>query len=220
MLKEGKIYQYVFICQLFLYPTALVSQQNFTVNIDSNQLSSNTQTYTDSRDNQVYQILTIGRTTWFTENLNYKMEDSFCYEDKQENCQKYGRLYTWEAALAACPKGWHLSTEYEWQYLEQQLGMAFEELAFRGNRGVDEGGKMKAGGSSGFNLLFAGYRRKNGTYNALEKNAAIWTATEADFSHAWHRDIDTGDEFSYRSRVVKSYALSCRCVKNIFTSKE
>jgi len=63
-------------------------------------------------------------------------------------------------------------------------------------------------------ILYGGWRRKNGTYSALGKNSALWTSTEADLAHAWHRDIDTEDDFIYRSRVVKSYALSCRCVKN------
>ena len=172
------------------------------------------QTFTDPRDGTVYRTITIGETTWFSENLNYKMDDSFCYNDDESNCKKFGRMYKWEAALNACPPGWHLSTEYEWQYIEENLGMAFEELAYRGNRGTNEGGKMKKGGQSGLDILFAGWRRKNGTYKARGENAALWTATESDFAHAWHRDIDIGDDFSFRSRVVKSYALSCRCVKN------
>jgi len=92
--------------------------------------------------------------------------------------------------------------------------MEFRELAYRSNRGVDEGGKMKEGAESGMEILYGGWRRKNGTYRALGENSAFWDATEADLDHAWHRDIDTGDDFVYRSRVVKSYALSCRCVKN------
>ena len=29
-----------------------------------------------------------------TQNLNIKIQDAYCYKDKDENCQKYGRLYT------------------------------------------------------------------------------------------------------------------------------
>ena len=35
---------------------------------------------------------------WMTQNLNIKIQDSYCYEDKEENCRKYGRLYTFKAA--------------------------------------------------------------------------------------------------------------------------
>jgi len=177
-------------------------------------LQAQAQTLTDPRDGKVYKTVTIGDMTWFAENLNYKIQGSYCYDNQDQNCDKYGRLYKWEIALSACPPGWHLSTEYEWQYLETALGMEFRELAYRSNRGVDEGGKMKEGAESGMEILYGGWRRKNGTYRALGENSAFWDATEADLDHAWHRDIDTGDDFVYRSRVVKSYALSCRCVKN------
>jgi len=172
------------------------------------------QTITDPRDNKAYETVTIGGITWFAANLNFEMRGAYCYDNKQINCDNFGRLYKWEAALSACPPGWHLSTEYEWRHLEAALGMKVRELAYRGNRGVDEGGKMKKGGMSGLEVLYGGWRRKDGGYRALEKNSAFWTSTESDMDHAWHRDIDTGDEFVFRSRVVKSYALSCRCVKN------
>ena len=51
------------------------------------------------------------------ENLNYETEDgaqSWCYENKQENCDKNGRLYTFEAAKTACPPGWHIPSDPEW----------------------------------------------------------------------------------------------------------
>ena len=42
------------------------------------------------------------------ENLKYKIGDSYCYDDNPANCEKYGRLYTWDAAFEACLPGWHL----------------------------------------------------------------------------------------------------------------
>jgi uncharacterized protein (TIGR02145 family) len=42
------------------------------------------------------------------ENLNYDVSGSGCYDNKTENCQKYGRLYDWPAAMTVCPSGWHL----------------------------------------------------------------------------------------------------------------
>jgi len=39
-----------------------------------------------------------------------------------ENCKKYGRLYDWDEAMKACPKGWHLPSDKEWQTLVDFAG--------------------------------------------------------------------------------------------------
>ena len=60
------------------------------------------------------------------ENLNIDLGGSRCYQDKPENCAKYGRLYTWDVAMSVCPKGWHLPTNEEWgellSYVESKSG--------------------------------------------------------------------------------------------------
>lgn len=78
----------------------------------------------DKRDNQVYRTLVISNHVWTAQNMNYEIESeenedvtSWCYDNEPENCKKFGRLYTWEAAKKACPEGWHLPTEDEWQEL-------------------------------------------------------------------------------------------------------
>ena len=39
-----------------------------------------TDTFTDSRDNQKYQIVKIGDQWWFAQNLNYEVDKSWCYK--------------------------------------------------------------------------------------------------------------------------------------------
>jgi uncharacterized protein (TIGR02145 family) len=33
-----------------------------------------------------------------TTNLKLNIPDSYCYDNADENCEQYGRLYTWKAA--------------------------------------------------------------------------------------------------------------------------
>lgn len=81
--------------------------------------------FTDDRDGQSYDMVEIGGVTWMAENLNYAGDGagdvfaaslksgSFCPESDARKCKEYGRLYTWEAAQKACPAGWHLPTAEE-----------------------------------------------------------------------------------------------------------
>src|SRR5262245_37656103 len=57
---------------------------------------------------------------WTTANLNVNTSSSYCYDDAEPNCRRYGRLYTWESAQRGCQSlgdGWRLPTDDEWRQL-------------------------------------------------------------------------------------------------------
>ena len=56
-------------------------------------------TFIDARDRQSYPWVRLkDGKKWMAKNLNYETTNTWCYADKQDNCAKYGRLYTWQCS--------------------------------------------------------------------------------------------------------------------------
>ena len=158
-----------------------------------------TSTMTDT-DGNTYNTVAIGTQCWMAENLNYATDNSWWYENNGEYGDIYGRLYTWTAALTACPDGWHLPTDDEWTTLTDYLGG--ENVA---------GGKLKETGtthwlspntgatnSSGFTALPAGFRYYVGvSFNRLGLSTYWWSATAYSSAYAWGRDLSCNGEGAY-----------------------
>jgi len=191
-------------------------------------------TFTDKRDGQTYKKVTIGWQTWMAENLNYEMDSSWCYNDSASNCDKYGRLYNWEAAKTACPVGWHLPTDGDWSLLCEKVG---GEAASWPNRWHIAGNKLKAksgwydwdGNDSGngtddygFSALPGGEGNLKGEFyyykfSGLGSVGTWWTSTKSEWFNGaagiW-KIYYINDEADGGVDGWKSQRYSVRCVKN------
>jgi len=78
--------------------------------------------FVDSRDRQSYRTVKIGNRTWMAQNLNYAADGSLCYDDRTPNCATFGRLYSLTAARIACPAGWRLPDNEDWEVLLRAVG--------------------------------------------------------------------------------------------------
>ncbi|HRO85181.1 MAG TPA: FISUMP domain-containing protein [Niabella sp.] len=205
-----------------------------------NELSFKTSagnTFTDTRDGNVYRTITIAGKTWLAENLRYLPNVVgpasgstsvayyyvFGYNGTDINAAKananypiYGALYNWAAAQVACPPGWHLPTYEEWYDLLSALG---------GENSA--GGKLKETGNlhwnnpnagatneSWFTAFAGGYRNDAGSF--INKGAiGSWWGSSTDV-----KGNAAALSLSYSSSVAniyyanKAFGFSIRCVKN------
>ena len=163
--------------------------------------------FIDGRDGKEYKILYIGKQVWMGQNLNYEMGNSWAYGDKKRNSNQLGRLYTYDAALKACPDGWHLPNDKEWQELIDYYG-----------GDLTAGLALRIDGTSSFNADYGGFMTKDGEFLDMGDDANFWTATSCDDKDAWRCYIDRGFNSVVQDYFNKSGALSIRCVRDVANS--
>ena len=183
--------------------------------------------FKDTRDGQVYGFKKIGNLTWMKENLRYDYPDeSWCFDDDEKACAGLGMLYTFEAALKACPAGWRLPADNDWMDLEKALGMPQNQLMIDGYstpRGSNEGQKLKAGGSSGLEFKISGFAAVNdgeAVFDGIRGDrprSYFWTATSRTVNRktiAYRRRIEVKNGYIFRfSNPTAGYAVAVRCVQ-------
>ena len=169
--------------------------------------------FTDPRDGKFYKTIKINGQVWMAENLNYAAEGSKCYNNEEANSAKYGRLYDWETAKKACPAGWHLPSDNEWETLVNYVGgkdIAGKKLKSKigwdnyGN-GIDE---------YGFSALPGGYGYSDGNFHYAGYYGRWWSSTESGAYFAWYRGMSYHYEYVNRGNLDKADLFSVRCVQD------
>ncbi|MDR2594199.1 MAG: WG repeat-containing protein [Fibromonadaceae bacterium] len=171
----------------------------------TDNVSSNS--FTDSRDGTAYKTVTIGNQIWMAENLNYEIEGSKCYNNNSANCQKYGLLYSWAAAAKACPSGWHLPKDYEWEVLANYIGSdAGRKL--KAKSGWDSNGTDEYG----FSALPSGTGKSDGTFIMLGSYGYWWSVGEG--TDAYYRYISSENNNLNKLSSTKKGLFPIRCLQD------
>ncbi|MBR2198134.1 MAG: fibrobacter succinogenes major paralogous domain-containing protein [Fibrobacter sp.] len=191
-------------------------QSSFSAGEDKSVYDASKNTLTDLRDGQTYRTTTISipakdySEVWMAENLNYEVDNSYCYDDEQDNCERFGRLYTWAAAVCKteeecgygqdcglpsgnirgiCPQGWHLPSLSEWETLIVAVDGSITEYTrdnTAGKKLKSTNGWSSSGGADAysFSALPAGFRYNDGSYYGVCDFAYFWSSTEGSSYYA------------------------------------
>ena len=193
-------------------------------------------TLTDDRDGKTYKTVVIGTQIWMAENLNYEVENSCCYNNSTEYCDKYGRLYTWAAAMdsaglwsdagkgcgygtscspaypvrGVCPSGWHLPSNSEYNALLYSVGDARESLKTTSGWGKNTTLPFINGSDAyGFSALPAGGKYGEYGFGGEGETSIFWSSDEY-LEFGTTMEVDQGFTY-YKERYDN---LSVRCIKN------
>ena len=147
--------------------------------------------FLDKRDNQVYRTIQIGDQIWLAQNLNFETDSTFCHDNKLDSCAKYGRLYTWNAAVGksmeecpydsacyltdsakseapvrgACPEGWHIPAYKEFYalkvYVTEHYDRQYDRWGSRFLKSLHGWEEGMASNETGLSVIAAAYRFAN-----------------------------------------------------------
>ena len=73
----------------------------------------------DTRSGKIYKTIKFGPYVWMAENVNddARGTKSICYDEKSSNCKTYGRLYMDQNVYIACPEGFSVPSEEDFNYM-------------------------------------------------------------------------------------------------------
>ena len=195
---------------------------------------------TDERDGNVYQTVTIGGRVWMAESLRYLPISSSPSFGSDEEPRYYvfgywgtdtahakgdpflydrGVIYNWLAAIDACPQGWHLPTQQDWEDLIDHLGgraIAGGKLKIPGTQ-IWREPNAGASNAAAFSALPNGEWTQDwpsGFTEDSDTRASFWSATESSnatrLSYAVRYHDTEVSSWTYRI----SQGLCVRCIRD------
>jgi len=162
---------------------------------------------TDSRDGKKYKVQKFGNQLWMVENLNFKTPNSWVYDNKEENAAKYGRLYNYQDAMKACPAGWVLPTDIDWEFLAADFADESDGIwfTFKSN---DEA----------WLLTFSGRHNEKNIFEGIGVSGAYWSSEDPGkdpSGKSFQFDKSNNSIDAYVEYEYLSVGVGVRCLKEI-----
>ncbi len=213
----------------------------------------------DKRDGLVYGVTKIGTQFWIKENLKwlpvvhppgYESNTKAAFyvygydgndvsaAKETDNYKNYGVLYNWSAARIACPQGWHLPDDDDWQVLKAHLIQNYPDVNSSNVGDVLKSARQVRSGLGdeyatdehprwnrnrrnfgedhfGFSAMPGGYRNfHTDEFMGLGKIGSWWSLTEFSLNKASGKNIvhSSGKLNPKPFETYKPTGLSVRCV--------
>lgn len=180
---------------------------------------SNDSHFTDSRDGNVYYYVKTGDLEWTRNNLAYA-GTGIPYQNSEVMNTLFGRFYTFDQALTACPEGWRLPTDSECQAMidnySGNAGAIMANARFNDEAMWEYCKEVSTTNESGLGFIPAGYAcaSQNGAvFNSGDAYAAFWTSTEENGLGVYRYIHEKSSTLFRQSQSRDSFYLPVRCVK-------
>lgn len=149
-----------------------------------------------------------------------------------DNYRIYGVLYNWTAAMngaassssnpsgvqGACPDGWHLPSDTEWEQLINYVGDNKEAANKLKEFGTTHWwSNVQGNNATGFTALPGGHRNSNGEFFSSRQVGYWWSATDvapANTGSAYPRYLSYNNSEVFRTSGGKSDGMSVRCIRD------
>jgi len=191
----------------------------------------NADKFVDSRDGKTYYTTEVGGKTWLKNNLGYDGSGVSFYESEAMD-EIFGRMYSWNEAIEACPDGWHLPTDAEF--------VAAAEAVSNGKFSVGEDFKGVSGafmadakfldekmweywpqvvitnktGLSAYPMGYCTDSEGSLTFMGMKQYSLFWTATDIDDNGMYRYMYVTETDIHAGLGDKDSFRLPVRCVKD------
>lgn len=195
-----------------------------------------------SVDGTDYYYTKIGGLDWFRNNLS-AMDQGSSLLGEDVTSDVFGRYYSYEEALTACPEGWRLPSEADWNSLCSAVGAEvsedystirgvaaklFANASFNGELMLEYWPSVgQITNSSKLSLIPSGFanlgtkdaagKYPSAAFDGLYEYVAVWTAdlVDGEDGMAYYRYLVSDQpDFYVGKGDVKSFGASVRCVRD------